>query len=48
MLENISDYLSFAILMAFPVSLCAWGCSRLHHRRRAKILANQEKYYREW
>lgn len=48
MLENISDYLSFALLMAFPISLLSLAFMRLMHRRRARILANQEKYYREW
>lgn len=48
MLENISDYLTFFILMAFPISLLSYACYRFVRRRRAKILANQEKYYREW
>lgn len=48
MLENISDYLTFAILMAFPISLLGYACYRFFRRRRAKLLANQEKYYREW
>lgn len=48
MLENISDYLSFAILMAFPISAISYIVLKLFRKRRAKLLANQEKYYREW
>ncbi|MCI9293384.1 MAG: hypothetical protein HFF01_00230 [Erysipelotrichaceae bacterium] len=48
MLENISDYLSFAILMAFPISWIVYFLVKLIHHRRAKLLANQEKFYREW
>lgn len=48
MLENISDYLSFAVLMAFPISWIVWLMMKVLRRRRAKLLANQEKFYREW
>lgn len=48
MLENISDYLSFAVLMAFPISCIVWAIVKHSRRRRAKLLANQEKLYREW
>lgn len=48
MLENISDYLSFALLMAFPISWIVYFLMKLLRHRRAKLLANQEKYYREW
>lgn len=48
MLENISDYLSFAVLMAFPISCIVWVIAKRYRRRRAKLLANQEKFYREW
>ncbi|MCI8541561.1 MAG: hypothetical protein HFE68_00160 [Erysipelotrichaceae bacterium] len=48
MLECISDYLSFALLMAFPTSWLVWFLMKFYRRRREKLLANQEKYYREW
>lgn len=48
MLECISDYLSFGLLMAFPISWLALLLYKLFKRRRAKLLANQEKFYREW
>lgn len=48
MLECISDYLSFALLMAFPISWLVLLLYKLFQRRRAKLLANQEKFYREW
>lgn len=48
MLENINDYITFAILMAFPISLLGLAIHHLRKHRRARILANQEKYYREW
>lgn len=48
MLENLSDYISFGILMAFPIMLLMVFVYRLRRRRKAKLLANQEKYYREW
>ncbi len=48
MLECISDYLSFGVLMAFPISWILFFLVKLIRRRREKLLANQEKYYREW
>lgn len=48
MLENLSDYLSFALLMAFPIALMLYAWIRYRRHHRAKVLANQEKYYREW
>ncbi len=48
MLEYISDYLSFGILMAFPISWILYFVVKLLRHRKAKLLANQEKYYREW
>jgi len=48
MLECISDYLSFALLMAFPISWIVWMLMKYVQHRREKLLANQEKYYREW
>ncbi len=48
MLECISDYLSFGLLMAFPISWLALLVIKLFRKRRAKLLANQEKFYREW
>lgn len=48
MLECISDYLSFALLMAFPISWIFFFLVKFFHHRKAKLLANQEKYYREW
>lgn len=48
MLECISDYLSFGLLMTFPISWLAFLFYKLFKRRRAKLLANQEKFYREW
>lgn len=48
MLECISDYLSFAILMAFPISWLLFFLMKFIRHRKEKLLANQEKYYREW
>lgn len=48
MLENISDYLSFGVLVAIPISWIVWAGKRFFLHRRAKLLANQGKFYREW
>lgn len=48
MLESISDYISLSIILAFPISLMIVALNGFMKKRKAKILANSEKYYREW
>ena len=48
MLETISDYISIVIMMMFPLTLLGAAVRSFMKRRKAKILANSEKYYREW
>ena len=48
MLECISDYLSFGLLMAFPISWLAFLFYKRFKRRRAKLFSNKEKIYSEW
>lgn len=48
MLETLSDYLSIAIMISFPMMLLGFALHGLMKKRKAKIMANSEKYYREW
>lgn len=48
MLETMSDYISLSIMLAFPGALIVVAFHSFLKKRKAKILANSEKYYREW
>lgn len=48
MLENLSDYLSLIVIILIPATLITFFLLHKLKRRKARILANQDKYYREW
>lgn len=48
MLETLSDYLSFGVIIFFLVALCAIFFVERSKKKKARILASQEKYFREW
>lgn len=48
MLENISDYLSLGLILFFPATLCTYFFVERSKKKKARILADQEKYFREW
>ncbi|MGL5977760.1 MAG: hypothetical protein ACRCZJ_02030 [Erysipelotrichaceae bacterium] len=48
MIQNVSDFLSFIVLLAIP---CSFVVGIIYNRMKAKnkeIQKSEEKYYREW
>ncbi|MEG0823728.1 MAG: hypothetical protein RSG07_04415 [Erysipelotrichaceae bacterium] len=48
MIENISDYLSIISIALIPISLLTLLAYKRFKNRKAKLLSNREKYFREW
>ncbi|MEG0313779.1 MAG: hypothetical protein RR646_00795 [Erysipelotrichaceae bacterium] len=48
MIENLSDYLSIISIALIPISILALFAYKKIRNRKAKLLSNREKYFREW
>ena len=48
MIENMSDVMSLLCLGSFPALMAIMFFVSLLKKRRTKLIANREQYYREW